>query len=71
MMTSLDHIRRHSDGSVDTEYYVAIGNRERARVLVALFARLFGSFRFPRRRAAPQPRPRAGRWEINRSMEEI
>lgn len=51
MLMSTDAIRRHEDGSIDTGFYVAIGNRERARAVRTLVARLFGRSTHPTRRA--------------------
>jgi hypothetical protein len=41
MMISMNGVRRRKDGSIDTGFYVAIGNRERGRVMRAIWARLF------------------------------
>jgi hypothetical protein len=41
MIFSLDGIRRRTDGSIDSDFYVAIGQRERGRAVHALLARLF------------------------------
>ena len=38
-------IRRRKDGSIDTDFYAAIGNRERARVIRALLAVAVGAIR--------------------------
>jgi hypothetical protein len=49
MMMSMSNIRRHKDGSIDTGFYVAIGNRERGRIMRAFWARLFGKAGRPKR----------------------
>ncbi|MEX2454349.1 MAG: hypothetical protein WD470_06570 [Rhodospirillaceae bacterium] len=38
MMMPLTDIRRRRDGSIDTGFYTAIGNRERGRVIGAMLA---------------------------------
>src|SRR5690606_31317850 len=43
-MSQID-IRRRKDGSIDTEFYAALGNRERARVIRALLDMAVGAIR--------------------------
>ena len=42
MLISMNDIRRHPDGSIDTGYYVAIGHRERAKAVRAFLDRTSG-----------------------------
>lgn len=62
MKVSLSAMRRREDGSIDTEFYVAVGNRERGRAVRVFCARVFGRARSADRGSGPAHRafPRSG-----------
>ena len=65
MKMSLTAVRRRQDGSIDTDFYVALGNRERGRAIRAFCTRVFGRARAADRRSGPAHRnfPRPGQIE--------